>query len=93
MCSLFNELCGFAGVQEQLKPLLDQLGRVKDLPPPDYGSLQAWEVLAGAAGRGANGDLNGDPSRSLNGFGGTPMPYLGETKVTFFKPFSNLLLS
>ncbi|KAL8541789.1 hypothetical protein ACS0TY_002879 [Phlomoides rotata] len=68
-------------MEEQLKPLLDQLGRVKDLPPPDYGSLQAWEVLASAAGRGANGDLNNDPSRSLHGFGGTPMPYVGETKV------------
>ncbi|KAL0405610.1 UNVERIFIED_CONTAM: Transcription initiation factor IIE subunit alpha [Sesamum latifolium] len=69
-------------MEEQLKPLIDQLGRVKDLPAPDFGNLQAWELPANAAGR-ANGDLNANDSKSLNGlgFGGTPMPYVGETKV------------
>ncbi|KAL0283098.1 UNVERIFIED_CONTAM: Transcription initiation factor IIE subunit alpha [Sesamum angustifolium] len=69
-------------MEEQLKPLIDQLGRVKDLPAPDFGNLQAWELRANAAGR-ANGDLNANDSKSLNGlgFGGTPMPYVGETKV------------
>lgn len=68
----------------QLKPLIDQLARVKDLPVPEFGNLQAWEARAHAAGRSATGDLNAsDPSRSSQGFGfgGTPMPYLGETKV------------
>lgn len=66
-------------MEEQLKPLMDQLVRVKDLPAPEFGNLQAWELRAHAAGRGANGDLNAnDPSKS---FHGTPMPYVGETKV------------
>ncbi|XP_051125120.1 transcription initiation factor IIE subunit alpha-like [Andrographis paniculata] len=71
-------------MEEQLKPLMDQLARVKDLPVPEFGSLQAWELRASAANRAANGDLNAnDPSKSSNGlgFGGTPMPYVGETKV------------
>ncbi|KAL7102372.1 hypothetical protein ACP275_08G116300 [Erythranthe tilingii] len=67
-------------MEEQLKPLTDQLGRVKDLPIPEFGNLQAWEVRANAANRAANGDPNSD-SKSLHGFNGTPMPYLGETKV------------
>ncbi|KAL3848926.1 hypothetical protein ACJIZ3_010808 [Penstemon smallii] len=70
-------------MEEQLKPLMDQLGRVKDLPVPEFGNLQAWELRANAAGR-ANGDYNAnDPSKNSQGlgFGGTPMPYLGETKV------------
>ncbi|CAI9754206.1 unnamed protein product [Fraxinus pennsylvanica] len=66
---------------EQLKPLIDQLGRVKDLTVPEFGSRQAWE-LQNAAGRAANGDHGNDPSKSSQGwpFGGTPMPYVGETK-------------
>ncbi|PIN08346.1 Transcription initiation factor IIE, alpha subunit [Handroanthus impetiginosus] len=71
-------------MEEQLKPLMDQLARVKDLPVPEFGSLQAWELRANAAGRVGNGELNAnDPSKSLHGlgFGGTPMPYVGETKV------------
>ncbi|KAK4437314.1 Transcription initiation factor IIE subunit alpha [Sesamum alatum] len=71
-------------MEEQLKPLIDQLARVKDLPVPEFGSLQAWELRANAAGRSVNGDLNAnDPSKSSQGlgFGGTPMPYVGETKV------------
>ncbi|KAL5997218.1 hypothetical protein ACLOJK_008148 [Asimina triloba] len=67
----------------QLKPLVDQLARVKDLTPPEFGSLQAWEARANAVGR-ANGDaISNDTSKSSQGqgYGGTPMPYLGETKV------------
>ncbi|KAK4735961.1 hypothetical protein R3W88_010222 [Solanum pinnatisectum] len=69
-------------VEAQLKPLMDQLARVKDLPAPEFGSLQAWEVRANAVARGANGD-NANDSKSGQGlgFGGTPMPFVGETKV------------
>ncbi|KAL8497389.1 hypothetical protein ACS0TY_020907 [Phlomoides rotata] len=73
-----------ANMEVQLKPLIDQLARVKDLPVPDYGSLQAWEARVSAAARSANGDPNSsDLSKSSQGlgFGGTPMPYVGETKV------------
>lgn len=58
---------------------------MKDLPVPDFGSLQAWEARANAAGL-LNGESGGnDPNRANQGqgYGGTPMPYLGETKVTF----------
>jgi transcription initiation factor TFIIE subunit alpha len=68
-------------VQVQLKPLIDQLSRVKDLPVPEFGSLQAWEARASAAGRAANGDNAGD-SKSHLGYNGAPMPYSGDTKVT-----------
>lgn len=71
-------------VQVQLKPLIDQLIRVKDLPVPEFGTLQTWEVRAHAAARAANGDSNAnDPSKSSQGlgYGRTPMPFLGETKV------------
>ncbi|CAL9154527.1 unnamed protein product, partial [Musa hybrid cultivar] len=70
-------------MEEQLKPLALQLARVKDLPVPEFGSLQAWEARANAAAR-ANGDLNAlDPAKSSQGQGysGTPMPFLGETRV------------
>ncbi|KAG5532466.1 hypothetical protein RHGRI_026934 [Rhododendron griersonianum] len=67
-------------VLEQLKPLMDQLSRVKDLPVPEFGNLHAWELRA--AVRTGNGDFNAnDASRSAQGFGGTPMPCVGETKV------------
>ncbi|KAL6005340.1 hypothetical protein ACLOJK_005906 [Asimina triloba] len=68
----------------QLKPLVDQLARVKDLPVPEFGSLLAWEARANAAGRVGTGDSSAnDPSKSSQGqgFGGAPMPYLGETRV------------
>ncbi|KAK9105591.1 hypothetical protein Scep_022435 [Stephania cephalantha] len=71
-------------MQVQLKPLTDLLNRVKDLPVPEFGSLQAWEARANAAGRATNGDPSAnDSSRSSQGqgYGGTPMPFLGETKV------------
>lgn len=64
-----------------MKPLMDQLNRVKDLPIPEFGSFLAWEARAAMAAR-ANGDLNpNDPLRSQSGYGSTPMPFLGETKV------------
>uniref|UniRef100_A0A803QLC2 HTH TFE/IIEalpha-type domain-containing protein n=1 Tax=Cannabis sativa TaxID=3483 RepID=A0A803QLC2_CANSA len=70
-------------MEVQLKPLMDQLARVKDLAVPEFGTLLAWELRASAAARAANGDANGnDPSKSSqNGYGGPPMPFFGETKV------------
>lgn len=76
-------------MQVQLKPLMEQLNRVKDLPVPEFGTLQAWEARASAAAR-ANGDSSGnDPSKSSQGlgYGGTPMPFLGDTKVTLICTF------
>ncbi|KAK4752545.1 hypothetical protein SAY87_021343 [Trapa incisa] len=69
-------------MEEQLKPLADQLTRVKDLPVPEFGNLQAWEARAHAHARGGLGDgSSNDPSKSSQGYGGTPMPFLGDTKV------------
>ncbi|KAH9308133.1 hypothetical protein KI387_036044, partial [Taxus chinensis] len=71
-------------MEEQLKPLMEQLARVKDLPVPEYGSLLQWEARAIAAGRSVSGDNNANESSKSSqgqGYGGTPMPYLGETKV------------
>ncbi|XP_047178826.1 uncharacterized protein LOC124845721 [Vigna umbellata] len=65
----------------QLKPLMDQLSRVKDLPVPEFGSLLAWEARASAMGRAANGDMAGDSKISQLGYNGAPMPYSGDTKV------------
>ncbi|KAM7474271.1 hypothetical protein LguiB_021514 [Lonicera macranthoides] len=68
-------------MEVQLKPLMEQLSRVKDLAVPEFGTLQAWEVRANAAAR-ANGDSNSnDPNKSSQGYGGTRMPFVGETKV------------
>ena len=62
---------------------MEQLNRVKDLVVPEFGTLQAWEARANAANRAANGDSSSDPNKSAQGqgYGGTPMPFLGETKV------------
>nr|DAD35239.1 TPA_asm: hypothetical protein HUJ06_005879 [Nelumbo nucifera] len=84
-------------MEVQLKPLMDQLARVKDLPVPEFGSLQAWEARANAAGRAANGDSGAnDSSKSSQGqgYGGTPMPFLGETRffATGRKPARQQLL-
>nr|KYP55649.1 hypothetical protein KK1_001871 [Cajanus cajan] len=69
-------------MEVQLKPLMDQLSRVKDLPVPEFGSLQAWEARASAAVRAANGDINaGDSKISSLGYNGVPMPYSGDTKL------------
>lgn len=79
-------------LQEQLKPLTLQLARVKDLPVPEFGSLLAWEARANAAAR-ASGDssaIDSTKSSQGQGYGGTPMPFLGETRVCFYLLF-NLL--
>lgn len=68
-------------IDEQLKPLQAQLKRVKDLPAPEFGSLQSWERLN--LGAFAHGDsAAADAARNAQGqYNGTPMPYLGDTKV------------
>ncbi|KAL8129448.1 hypothetical protein V2J09_018603 [Rumex salicifolius] len=71
-------------MEVQLKPLMEQITRVKDLQVPDFGSLQTWEVMASAVARGAN--LFDDASRSAQGLNGTTMPFLGETKVEVALP-------
>lgn len=71
-------------LERQLKPLMDQLTKVKDLTPPDYGNLLAWEARAIAAGRLApNGEAitNLPKTSHAQGHSGTPMPFVGETKV------------
>lgn len=72
-----------------------QLARVKDLPAPEFGTLQAWEASVNAAGRGGNNNGSAtDASKSSQGqgYGGTPMPYIGETKVChFFKKISLMI--
>ncbi|XP_057974533.1 transcription initiation factor IIE subunit alpha-like isoform X2 [Malania oleifera] len=70
-------------MEAQLKPLMDQLSRVKDLTVPEFGTLQAWEARANAAGRAVNGDsgANDSSKSSQGGYGATPMPFLGDTKV------------
>jgi transcription initiation factor TFIIE subunit alpha len=73
-------------MQDQLKPLAIQLARVKDLPVPDFGTLQQWEARASAAARGFEVDLNdANKSSQIPGYGGTPMPSLGDTKVHHFR--------
>ncbi|AQK65622.1 Transcription factor TFIIE alpha subunit, partial [Zea mays] len=67
-------------IEEQLKPLVAQLDRVKNLPAPEFGSLQTWERAH--IGAFAIGDpAAADSSRNSQGQYGTPMPYLGQTKV------------
>ena len=74
-------------MQEQLKPLTLQLARLKDLQVPEFGSLQAWEVVANATGT-ANGDSSAhDPYKS----GGTSLPFLGEPKVCLH--YNNTILT
>ncbi|XP_019087377.1 PREDICTED: uncharacterized protein LOC104727886 [Camelina sativa] len=65
----------------EMKPLMDQINIVKDLPFPGFEPFPAWEARAAKAAR-ENGVLDpNDPSRSQGGYGSTPMPFLGETKV------------
>lgn len=62
-----------------------QLARVKDLAVPEFGGLLEWEARVHASAR-ATGDSNAsDTSKSSQGqgYGGTPMPFLGETRVCF----------
>lgn len=71
-------------MQEQLKPLTMQLARMKDLPAPEFGTLQAWEARVKATHPAATGDARlSDLSKSYQGpgYGGTQMACLGETKV------------
>ncbi|XP_062026663.1 uncharacterized protein LOC133742952 [Rosa rugosa] len=71
-------------MEVQLKPLMEQINRVKDLPFPEFGSLQAWEARASAPRLAENSESSAiDPSISSHGlgYGGTPMPYVGDTKV------------
>ncbi|CAM6034878.1 unnamed protein product [Sphagnum compactum] len=71
-------------MDKQLQPLTVQLSRVKDLTPPDFGTLAQWEKRAIAAGRmSPNGEAVVDLPKASHGQGltGTPMPFLGETKV------------
>ncbi|KAL8124145.1 hypothetical protein AgCh_011960 [Apium graveolens] len=65
----------------KLKPLMDQLNRVKDLPVPEFKTLQDWEVQAYAAARSYGNANDNDPSKSSQSYNGTPMPSLGDTKV------------
>lgn len=84
-----EELKKLNWLQAQLKPLMDQLSRVKDLPVPEFGSLLAWEARASAMGRAANGDISGDSKMSQLGYNGATMPYSGDTKVrgSYFKGY------
>jgi len=68
--------------QKQLQPLHVQLQRVKDLTPPDFGTLVQWEKRAIGSIR-AGGENNEDSVKAAHaqGLTGTPMPFLGETTV------------
>nr|XP_011464246.1 PREDICTED: general transcription factor IIE subunit 1-like [Fragaria vesca subsp. vesca] len=70
-------------MEVQLKPLMEQINRIKDLPFPEFGSLQAWEARASAPRLAENGDSRAiNPSISSHGLGdGMPMPFVGDTKV------------
>ncbi|XP_068659164.1 transcription initiation factor IIE subunit alpha isoform X2 [Aristolochia californica] len=71
-------------IEVQLKPLVEQLQRVKDLTPPDYGNLQAWEAINSRAVRAMNGDSGANDSLKSSqgqGYGGPAMPLFGNTKV------------
>nr|ACF81572.1 unknown [Zea mays] len=75
-----HSYCCLDYAQEQLKPLVAQLDRVKNIPAPEFGSLQTWERAN--IGAFAIGDpAAADSSRNSQGQYGTPMPYIGETKV------------
>ncbi|KAI3960364.1 hypothetical protein MKW98_017088 [Papaver atlanticum] len=63
-------------MEEQLKPLQDQLNLVEHLTCPEFRTLEEWEALASAAHRDAT-----DPSKSSQEYVGTLLPFIGETKV------------
>ncbi|XP_023738954.1 transcription initiation factor IIE subunit alpha isoform X1 [Lactuca sativa] len=67
-------------LEMELTPLIDQLGRLKDLEAPDYGTLETWKARARAVARASNANEY-DPTTNGHGQGGTRMPFLGETKV------------
>ncbi|CAI0430547.1 unnamed protein product [Linum tenue] len=78
-------------IDTHLKPLIEQLNRVKDIAVPEFGNLLAWEARASAAGRARNGSDSNDPFQTSQGYDGVPLPYLGETKVLFFSSsFANI---
>ncbi|XP_025876838.1 uncharacterized protein [Oryza sativa Japonica Group] len=65
-------------MEEQLKPLIAVLDRVKDLPFPSFMSLQDWErATIGASANGAVGSSQNSEGR----YSSKPMPFLGETEV------------
>eukprot|EP00850_Spirogloea_muscicola_P012304 SM000079S22422 [mRNA] locus=s79:131246:134597:+ [translate_table: standard] len=73
-------------LERQYKPLLDQLAKIKELTPPDFGTLEQWERRA--VGRGPrvvadDGIMQIDSKLGAAGGGAyaAPMPFLGETKV------------
>eukprot|EP00897_Mesotaenium_endlicherianum_P001830 jgi/Mesen1/1675/ME000137S00591 len=76
-----------AKMERQLKPVVDQLARLKDLQPPYFGSLAEWELRATASQKSAamgGGDLqNAGLPRGPAGqpHSSAPMPFFGETKV------------
>ncbi|CAO2038531.1 unnamed protein product [Urochloa humidicola] len=64
-------------IDEQLKPLIVQLDRVKNLPAPEFGSLQSLErAIVGAFANGDNGAA--DSSRNSQGAYG-----MGKREVEF----------
>ncbi|EEC68822.1 hypothetical protein OsI_37389 [Oryza sativa Indica Group] len=65
-------------MEEQLKPLIAVLDRVKDLPFPSFMSLQDWERATMEAS--ANGAV-GSSQNSEGRYSSKPMPFLGETEV------------
>ncbi|XP_024543384.1 general transcription factor IIE subunit 1 isoform X1 [Selaginella moellendorffii] len=65
-------------MEVQLKPLTDQLAKLKDLTPPDYGSFSQWQERTLAQARG---DGDGDHKTANGERPSVPMPFLGETKV------------
>eukprot|EP00244_Chara_vulgaris_P014469 TRINITY_DN9071_c0_g1_i2.p1 TRINITY_DN9071_c0_g1~~TRINITY_DN9071_c0_g1_i2.p1 ORF type:complete len:559 (+),score=161.15 TRINITY_DN9071_c0_g1_i2:41-1717(+) len=66
-------------LEKQLKPLTDQVEKIKDLTPPDFGPLAEW--VANTALRVDNRDpdvqLDGIQSKQQS----APIPYWGETNV------------
>ncbi|CAI5960580.1 unnamed protein product [Closterium sp. NIES-64] len=81
--ALQNMLARF---ERQLKPLMEQIVKVKDLTPPYFGSLSEWEAKASPAQRAAA--VGGDIPKALprlagpggGGAGSTPLPFMGETR-------------
>ncbi|CAE6185695.1 unnamed protein product [Arabidopsis arenosa] len=68
-------------MEVRLKPLIDHINRIKDLPVPSFESFPVWEARAAKSAR-ENGDLNPDDTlRSQGGYGSTPRPFLGETEI------------
>ena len=93
-CLNFQIAVIFSPILRRYGLLMDQLTRVKDLPVPEFGTLHAWEARASAAVRAANGDSGAiDPSKSSQGlgYGGTSLPFVGDTKVTLFSSLLPIL--